>query len=223
MATFLDLKLRFREASGRYDLIDSDGTVLTLGGDRFIHSGIKYLEDRVDTPVAWQPVTVTAEAGSDTRKIIECSVVKSFFVCDSNGDYTELEAIPYGLLLEWKTDSSDTGTPSYYCIIPSSKYYKVTAGNPGVYVEIYPSPDATYTYSAIGRLYSAQMTQNTDENFWSVYYPELAVWAACYQLEVLYRNTTGANDWLAQINEALRGVDAIGVEQSMPISVIMGG
>jgi hypothetical protein len=222
MATFLDMKLRFREASGRYDLIDSDGTLLAVGGDRFIHSGIRYLEDRIDTPVSWKVATVTAEGVSTNMKIVECSVIRDFFITDTEDGTVELEPLTYGELLTMKTESADLGRPAYYAIIPSNQYYTVEVGTPGVYVEVYPSPDATYTYSAIGRIYST-LSADADTNFWTVNYPELVVWAACYLLEVLYRNTQGANDWLDKINDALRWADAIVVEQGMTNSMVMNG
>lgn len=223
MASFLDIKLRFRKASGRYDLIDSDGSLKVVDGDRFIQAGIRYLEDRIDNPITWQPIVLTPVSGSTTQFIAECAIIKSLFVTNTSGSTVELKAVPYSTMLEYKSTSTSLGTPAYYTIIPGDSYYTVSEGNMGILVELYPGPDTTYTYGGIGKLYSPQLVNDEDTNYWTVHYPEVAVWAACYMLEILYRNTEGANDWQSKITEALHGIDANVVEQMMPISVVMGG
>jgi len=45
------------------------------------------------------------------------------------------------------------------------------------------------------------------ETWWSINYPEVLLHAALYQLEIAYRNMTGAQGWMAAIETALAKID----------------
>jgi hypothetical protein len=46
-----------------------------------------------------------------------------------------------------------------------------------------------------GLFYSAELVNDTDENYWSVAHPMLLYMAAMRQVEVVNRNTQGVRDW----------------------------
>jgi hypothetical protein len=50
-----------------------------------------------------------------------------------------------------------------------------------------------------GLFYSAELVNDTDENFWSMSHPLLLITAAMRQVEVTMRNTQGVNDWTSAI------------------------
>lgn len=69
----------------------------------------------------------------------------------------------------------------------------------------YPPADDDYVLEVIGKFYTSDLEDEEDESYWSVVHPMLLVWAALYNLEVSYRNTEGANDWMnAILREATR-------------------
>ncbi len=54
-----------------------------------------------------------------------------------------------------------------------------------------------------------------DENFWMLNYPDLVTKAALQRLEVSYRNTAGANDWLTSLKLDLIDLDMELLEESI--------
>lgn len=53
---------------------------------------------------------------------------------------------------------------------------------------------------------SAELTENTDTNYWSLNFPYALVIATARALERSYRNTQGAADYTNALNEILAGV-----------------
>lgn len=82
-------------------------------------------------------------------------------------------------------------------------------------IEFAPIPATAFTLEVEGRFYSADLTNNTDENYWSAAYPDLLVWAALYQFERSNRNDTGSREWLAALNEWGKQVVDHEAEQEM--------
>jgi hypothetical protein len=60
---------------------------------------------------------------------------------------------------------------------------------------------------------SPKLSEFVLNNWWSRDYPELLVRATLYQLELDYRNTEGAKDWLTSIDTDLRQIDYNIVEE----------
>ena len=73
--------------------------------------------------------------------------------------------------------------------------------------------DSTYSITVYGRFFSKTMDTGSDETFWSMRHPDLLVMAACYMLEVFYRNTEGQKDWLFAMRDLLQGIDSDLVDQ----------
>jgi hypothetical protein len=124
------------------------------------------------------------------------------------------------------------GTPLYYApavlrVIPESDrlgidefdgiigYADVMFSQHYLYngVIFYPPTDGTYTIEVWGLFYSPELASDTEESFWSVVHPEVLLMAAMHQLEVMYRNTEGANDWLNAINLEVSGLGKDFVEE----------
>lgn len=58
-----------------------------------------------------------------------------------------------------------------------------------------------------------ELSNDTDECYWSTEHPDILIHAALCRLEISYRNTTGANDWLRAINNDLTNLDMEWVEE----------
>ena len=52
-----------------------------------------------------------------------------------------------------------------------------------------------------------------DECYWSTEHPDILIHAALHRLEVSYRNTSGANDWLLSLKADLMNLDMEWVEE----------
>ena len=58
-----------------------------------------------------------------------------------------------------------------------------------------------------------ELVDDNDECFWSTEHPDILTHAALQRLEVSYRNTQGANDWLTAIMSDLAELDKEWVEE----------
>lgn len=74
-------------------------------------------------------------------------------------------------------------------------------------VIVAPAADQDLAIEVEGFFMNPPMVKDTDKNFWSERYPDLLVFASAYKLETFYRNTQGANDWLASLNTGLKGIE----------------
>jgi len=79
-------------------------------------------------------------------------------------------------------------------------------------LELYPHQRAHCMIEVRGKFYSPELTTDVSTNMWSQFYPSLLIKAACHVLEVFYRNTEGANDWLNAMNDELLDVEKMQVE-----------
>ena len=91
---------------------------------------------------------------------------------------------------------------------PASAFTQPNVGADSISLEILPRPSREYTLEVHGNFYSPILDTDTSSNIWSELYPDTLVKAALYELEVFYRNTEGANDWLNAIQ-----ADLIAAEQ----------
>ena len=72
---------------------------------------------------------------------------------------------------------------------------------------IMPPVSEIYTITIFGKFFSNSISSDDDSNFWSVAYPDILLTATMYKLETFYRNTEGARDMLAALNESLFGLE----------------
>ena len=128
-----------------------------------------------------------------------------------------------------ESTAAGSGTPNHWCIAASGPapvdnwddsttwadndditydYYDITPGDHynTTIILFAPIPDQAYTIRVYGNFYPATLTQDGDQNYWTMMHPELVVQAAAYQMEVFFRNTAGQRDWLFAINQALIGL-----------------
>lgn len=108
---------------------------------------------------------------------------------------------------------TDTGAPKVWCPIETSpstsqasQWFGNFAGlpfashltltNPYKYVTIWVGPpsDGTYALSITGRFWRADLSDDSDENWWTYNDPLTVANAATLLLEASYRNTTGMMD-----------------------------
>ena len=70
---------------------------------------------------------------------------------------------------------------------------------------------------------TAELDDDTDENYWSIEHPMLLLYAALYEMEVSYRNTEGAKDWDLALSRELADLDKDTVEEEVHDADFMEG
>jgi len=115
------------------------------------------------------------------------------------------EAGAAGMRLE-TADENITGTFFNY-VVPNSDSYNA--------IVFLPPPDETFDVEVQGLFYTYWPDDEDDTSFWMEIHPMISVWAGLYMLEVSYRNTTGANDWMAAITRTGSGIDKDTVEEAL--------
>lgn len=68
-----------------------------------------------------------------------------------------------------------------------------------------PPSDAAYTVEILGLFFEKELSSDTDENYWSVVYPNALINTALMKIEEHHRNRAGVADYLSAVQSALRG------------------
>lgn len=232
--SLLDIRTKFIQLSGRYDLVVSP-TAYTPdnGADFFIKAGQRLLDNMQDTKFFWYKKNLTAGQGLIDVQYLR--VAKEVWLAQSSGR-TQLERKSLGWFRENYGEpiaSQDRGTPLYWTqtvnqLGPAQEDLTTgtysgdftygaddliladeLSGNSHLYQSLLVGPvsDSTYTIEVLGKFFSSPLTADTSKSFWTEQYPEVLIRAALYQLEVFYRNSEGAKDWRTAIEEDLIGID----------------
>jgi hypothetical protein len=87
---FIKLRVRFRQASGRFDLVGSDGS--DTGAGELINTAIRFLEDRVRTPNRKAAHPFLMSVGTMRVAMPYCRTVDMVYITDDTGT-KELEQV----------------------------------------------------------------------------------------------------------------------------------
>ena len=237
---FSDILLRFRDATGRDDLVGSDGS--DLGAGRFINDGQRYLDSQIPLRKTWARYQRDVPSGEFRLAVPNIRSVEAVFLITATAERKLAKARSYDKFLECYPNLAESapGCPKDWVVTNRLAYpqnerlsewnygTEFTHGkgeielaepgeteeaNPEVaeqYAEklilIAPRPDSLVTIRVNGLFFSKQLVELTDASWWTEANPDLLNIAACYKLEVFYRNMEGSRDWLAAMNAALHGV-----------------
>jgi hypothetical protein len=249
---YKDVRKKFVELSGRYDLITN--TDEDNGADFFLNAGQKYLDRMLDSGkmVARYPVLLTA--GTVVAKTIGLRAIKEVWIADSAGQKSQLERKAIADLRAcYDEESSDISrnTPLYYAPAIFRPYPDTLAtvtgmkdvedlllysvGAPAQHfnyngIIVMPPPDATYTLSIWGLFYSPTLsatlaagTWTQVKSFWTEVHPEILLSAGLFKLESFYRNTEGAKDFKQTVMDDMTGLDFDSVEEDLVGDLQMRG
>lgn len=250
---YRDLRKKFVELSGRYDLIKANET--DNGADFFINAGQKILDRMQDSGKAKARYTVSLAAGTILVYTAGLRAIKGVWVSSSDG-MTALKPCTLEEMREYyagKFSEVTQGAPAYYAPAVLRPYpdttvaadvtglydiedliLHVVSGNTGHWsyngIVIMPPPSTAYTLSLWGLFYSPTLsatlsgsTWTQTKSFWSEVHPETLLAAALYKLEAFYRNTEGAKDWDNTLMVDMKGLDHDFVEEDMNGESQMGG
>ncbi len=226
----------FIERSGRYDLANTDGS--DNGADWYINAGQKFLDRKFDHRKATASFYTELAAGEWSADFELCRAVSEVWV--NNGEVRvklerktlrELKELYNGVI----TDSMN-GSPLYYCPSTLRATDLTDKSSLGEFVQrsvadshvlhgvlILPPPDEAIVVEVVGKFYTEPLEDDTDENYWTELHDDVLLKAALYQLEVFYRNTEGANDWLKALGLDVEELDKDEILDSMDNDLSMEG
>lgn len=233
---FQELKLLFRKASGRYDLIGPSGE--DLGGAIFIQWGQDFLNQQISTFWNNDVSEIIVKEGKFSIPVPYCRSVDKVRISDTDNRYGNFSDLSKVLESHIRSefpdlyDASIRGVPKYWAVSvmrPDEGYRKMFQ-HKFQYVNQYgtlsiliaPPPDASYMLEVTGVFCDMPFNSEESESFWSIRYPNVLVHAACYQLELFYRNTEGAKDWLNAITIALDAIDRDEARKYIKERMVMG-
>lgn len=244
---YLDVRKKFAEISGRYDLITA--TYEDNGADFFLNAGQKYLDRLLDTGKAIARYPVIMSAGEYIAKTIGIRSIKEVWIANSAGK-SQLEPATIQQLMEEYSEGFayvDNGTPGYFAPAILRPFPDTLASISGMYgvddlvlnatghytyngVIVMPPCDEAYTLEIVGLFYSPTLTATLNggvwtqtKSYWTEVHPEILIEAAIYKLHALYLNDSGAAAYKGQVVEDITGIDHDAVEEDLTGNMQMGG
>ena len=213
----LQLRTKFRELSGKFDLVNADFS--DNGADFFINEGSRFLDRLDENQKTWASAFRFVEVGKYSASIQHCRAIKEVWVASITARWQlekkSLQDLINDYLLGTPATRS-TGEPGFYSptltrYIPENlsaedfesylQWVEIPAGGAEEYNTILLSApsDKKLIIEVKGLFYSSKLVNDTDENYWSVNHPLLLYMAAMRYVEVTNRNTQGVNDWESSI------------------------
>jgi len=230
---YKDIRKKFVELSGRYDLVNPDWT--DNGADFFFDAGQKMLDMMQDSKKMQAKNIQLVTAGTILVKTAGLRSIIEVKVGTTTAGLVPLERKTLSELkgyYEKELSDVDQGEPAYFAptslrpypdattALAWASYYDaddVTLGDAHYTYEgliIMPPPDGSYYVSIYGLYYSPTLAATCasgvwtqTKSFWSELFPALLIQAAMYQLEVFYRNADGAKDWDMAIGKTMTQID----------------
>ncbi len=219
--TFLQLRTKVAQLSGRYDLVDPDD-YSDNGMDFHIQAAQDWLDRHKNTPRSMNRVWSEVAAGTYYVNFTRCRKIDEVWINNATDraqlekkDYVELKNLYPGLV-----SATDQGTPLYYApgflrstddtdIDSLGTFFNNVLDDSETYsgILMLPPPDETVVVEVKGLFYADILSVDADTNFWSINYPHIFVMAVLRDLEIFNRNTEGTRDWEEAINKALLDVE----------------
>jgi hypothetical protein len=240
-----------RKESGRYDLINSDGS--DNGADFHINAGQRHLDRLADIPAAIGRFFKDVSAGDVLITFKNSRSVKEVWCVgpDTDGitqrlpltkvDMRELRGVDANTLVANYTGlfgDMDRDRPTYYA--PAQLRLKtddgIVGGGIGGLMDVLatghqyyngilflPPADQTYSIEVVGAFYQDALSTDTDSTYWTEQHPEILYWATMRSLEVNARNREGVSDWDSAIEPAMQGIDMDGIAEEVSDTTEMEG
>lgn len=234
----LDIRQKFVETSGRYDLVVDTTSWADSGADWFIKAGQRYLDRMLETGNARARYFKTLSAGDHTLRIQTARVIEKVFRITSEGKFQIAETTSDALrqLLITQAETGSTGAPQYYT--PTSIRIGVNSDLSSIRADYATVTYADINYSGIffgnkadvdygieieGLFYSPDLIADTSMSFWTEVHPEILVMASFMSLERFYRNFEGSKEARAQVDDLVQQLDFDYVAQEIVNIVRLGG
>lgn len=231
----LQLRQQFRTTSGRFDLVNEDGS--NIGANFYINAGQRHLDRLIEVQKSWGICYRFCNPNVYSIQFPYCRAIKEVWAATTTArwklekrDLQELISNYFNKL----PSGIDSGTPLYYSPtitrtvpetskIPSSEfesfvgYVDVISANHYAYnsVLISPPPNEKIAVEVKGLFYTGELTLDEDKSYWSEVHPDILIMAAMRHLEIVNRNTQGVNDWSNAILTEISGIGKDFIEEEI--------
>jgi len=195
----VQIREKFREVSGRYDLVNDDFS--DNGADFYITEASKWLDRAIETTKSWGTYLISVAPGVWCIKVPLSRAIKEVWITTIEGKWQLEKKRLQDLIAEFYTEVPaewTNGTPEYYSptisrYIPedmSAATLATFATSVGVIDQPHMEYDALIMSCPVelasvvevqGLFYSFPLTSDDDENYWSTHHPLLLVQAAVRQ------------------------------------------
>ncbi|MBU2395705.1 MAG: hypothetical protein KKH70_20415, partial [Gammaproteobacteria bacterium] len=182
------------------------------GADFFINAGQRFLDRRFETAKTYGRRFDSVAAGSYYQVFQNCRAISEVW-CNDDEERWQLKRYDKITIRENFPDlvsAIDSGPPLYYMPLSLRSIDATDMTSLGTFLDyvktdddgtyngilFVPPTDGTYVIETVGKFFHDELSDNDDENYWTTVSPDTLIKAALYQLEVSYRNTEGAKDWL---------------------------
>lgn len=249
----LQFRQFFRQTSGRFDLVRSDGS--DTGLNVFANAGQRYLDMQAELPSGYGRVFRNVVQGEYMATFRNCRSIEEVWIIGPNveGELVRQELIKKSLhdlrsgskvWGRWwgrfsKAPSQITqGRPLFYApaklrLIPNVDGEE---GGVGAFEEVLadgyqyfngivmmPPSDQGYSVEVVGRFYSQTLVDDTDSTYWTEQFPNLLYAATMRELEIVHRNSEGVKDWEYAIQSQIVSLDMDGVNEESTDVTVMEG
>jgi hypothetical protein len=233
----LQVRQQFRTLSGRFDLVNADGT--NNGADFFIDTGQKWLDRKIDHEKTVGRVFRVAPAGAYATTFQLSRSIEEVWAATADDGRWQLEKLAVQDFKDAYSDMPgdiDAGAPGYYTPaflrgVPETGSDTVASGDLDAYLGfadimvgdnydwngiVWMPPCEEETLIEIwGKFYVEPLDAEDAQNYWSVNHPDILVMAGLRQVEVFNRNTQGRQDWERAIMDMLSDVDKDVVQEEL--------
>jgi len=230
--SLLTLRKQLIKLSGRYDLVKDTVDYKDDGANWYINKGQRMLDLHPETPDIFGRVFDRIDANGFYITMERCRAIHEVWVNNTTGR-SKLEKRNLAWLRTQYSEvasSTTSGTPLYYA--PSKhRGIDITDMNElGTFLNlvlnetsadtvqgllIFPPGDEKLVVEVVGKFFSPTLSADDDTSFWDANYDNVLLLAALYQLEVFYRNTEGAKDWMAALIQELRSINFTSIEEEI--------
>lgn len=238
----VDLIDEFKEASGRIDLDDATILKHINRGSRLLDRRSKREKSESRAHTALQPLSYIMTTDPDLRYIkqvwastttkrwqigeIDLAVIREYYNTYphtvSPGDVTSY-ALTTATLAPGGTLSSENPSAEFWPQFTGDALFSNSSGYRAMI--LYPVPEEVTVIEIIGTYYTQAIRDEIgyDKNWWSINHSQLLVHAALITLDANYRNTSGAKELYAFIDEELREIFYDDIEEELYQPSAMGG
>jgi len=206
-----EIREKFVEMTGRYDLVLDASTYPDNGANFWINAGQKWLDRQLDFSEAKAELTVSLSTGDFEAEVPGVRAVKSVGVKKDSDTFVYLEKRGYRDLRRYSrvADTSDREVPRYYAI-----GLDASTERDGVReLLIWPPADKAYDLEVEGLFATPHLEEDTDTSFWTLEFPEVLIKAAAFRAEPMFRNSTGENDFFRSLQRDVEMIDFDQVEE----------
>lgn len=207
LMTLEEIRQKFVELSGRYDLADRDNGYADQGANWHIQRGQDYLDEHIDLLWAMKRAEVAVDEGDFSLRVPRIRSVRHVLV-EKGEDVWELRYVRrHQLKSEVLLSEVSQSRPVVFSVGISRDGSISQPSDQQRLIAFGPPADQAYTFHVEGLFYSAELVDDDDWSWWSTHYPETLIQAAYMSLERFNRNRAGIQDHLTVIEEDLRGLE----------------